>query len=68
MMVTVWRLESNQTALNCEFSPTYCPYNKIRTSLNFGTYPTITLAEARNRRKSALVLLSQGTVFGPSTT
>jgi hypothetical protein len=39
----------------------YRSYTRIRTSLSFGTYPTITLAEARNRRKSALALLSQDT-------
>jgi hypothetical protein len=36
----------------------YRPYTQKRTSLSFGTYPTITLAEARNRRKSARELLS----------
>ena len=37
----------------------YRPYTKKRTSLSFGTYPTVTLAEARNKRKSALELLTQ---------
>lgn len=37
----------------------YRPYTRKRTSLGFGTYPTITLAEARNKRKSALELLAQ---------
>ena len=37
----------------------YRPYTKKRTSLSFGTYPTITLAEARTKRKSALQLLAQ---------
>jgi len=37
----------------------YRPYTKKRTSLSFGTYPAVSLAEARKKRKSALELLAQ---------
>ncbi len=36
----------------------YRPYTRKRTSLSFGTYPTISLADARKRRKSARELLA----------
>ena len=35
------------------------PYTKKRNSLSFGSYPTVTLAEARIRRDEARTLLSQ---------
>lgn len=35
------------------------PYTKKRNSLSFGSYPTVTLAEARVRRDEARTLLSQ---------
>ncbi len=38
----------------------YRPYTEKRTSLSFGTFPTVTLADARIKRKSALELLGQG--------
>ena len=31
------------------------PYTKVRTSLSFGSYPAVSLAEARNRRSEAKV-------------
>lgn len=37
----------------------YRPYTQKRTSLSFGTYPAITLAEARSKRKSARELLAK---------
>ena len=36
----------------------YRPYTKKRTSLSLGTYPTVTLAEARKRRTKAKELLA----------
>ena len=35
------------------------PYTKKRNSLSFGSYPTVTLADARIRREEARTLLSQ---------
>ena len=35
------------------------PYTKKRTSLSFGSYPTISLAEARSKRNSARELLAK---------
>ena len=35
------------------------PYTKKRNSLSFGSYPTVTLADARVRREEARALLSQ---------
>ena len=35
------------------------PYPKKRNSLSFGSYPTVTLADARIRREEARTLLSQ---------
>jgi hypothetical protein len=35
------------------------PYTKIRTSLSFGSYPTLSLAEARSKRNSARELLAK---------
>lgn len=35
------------------------PYTKKRTSLSFGSYPTISLAEARNKRNTARELLAK---------
>ena len=37
----------------------YRPYTKKRTSLSLGTYPTVTLAEARKRRSQANELLAK---------
>ena len=35
------------------------PYTKKRTCLSFGSFPTLTLAEARNKRKTAKELLAK---------
>ena len=35
------------------------PYTKKRTSLSFGSYPTLSLAEARNKRNTARELLAK---------
>lgn len=35
------------------------PYTKVRTSLSFGSYPTISLAEARTKRTTARELLAK---------
>jgi len=35
------------------------PYTKKRTCLSFGSYPELSLAEARDKRKSARELLAQ---------
>lgn len=35
------------------------PYTKKRNSLSFGSYPTVSLADARIRREEAPTLLSQ---------
>jgi len=35
-------------------------YSKKRTNLTFGTYPTVSLADARNKRHEARKLLDQG--------
>jgi integrase len=35
------------------------PYTKIRTSLSFGSYPTLSLAEARSKRNAARELLAK---------
>jgi len=37
----------------------YRPYTKKRTSLSFGSYPTVSIAEARKRRNSARELLAK---------
>lgn len=37
----------------------YRPYTKKRTSLSFGSYPAVSLADARVRREQARVLLAQ---------
>lgn len=37
-----------------------CPYTKKMTSMSFGTYPNISLAEARKLRQGARELLAQG--------
>jgi integrase len=37
----------------------YRPYTKKRTSLSFGPYPTLSIAEARKRRDTAKVLLAK---------
>ncbi len=37
----------------------YRPYTKKRTSISFGTFPEVSLAEARSRRESARKLLAQ---------
>jgi len=37
----------------------YRPYTQKRTSLSLGTYPTVTLAEARKKRANAKELLAQ---------
>ena len=39
----------------------YRPYTKKRTSISFGTFPEVTLAEARSKRDSARKLLAQQT-------
>ncbi|NRB42407.1 MAG: tyrosine-type recombinase/integrase [Pseudomonadales bacterium] len=38
----------------------YRPYTKKRTSLSFGLYPAISLAEARGKREAARELLAKG--------
>ncbi len=38
----------------------YRPHTKKRANLGFGTYPTVSLAEARRKRKEARELLAQG--------
>ncbi|MGZ8163061.1 MAG: integrase arm-type DNA-binding domain-containing protein, partial [Methylobacter sp.] len=35
------------------------PYTKIRTSLSFGSYPALSLAEARSKRNAARELLAK---------
>lgn len=35
------------------------PYTKVRTSMSFGAYPTLSLADARKKRTEARVLLAQ---------
>ena len=37
----------------------YRPYTKKRTSLSFGNYPEVSLAQARQKRREARVLLAQ---------
>ena len=37
----------------------YRPYTKKRTSLSFGSYPSISLAEARKQRDAAKALLAK---------
>ncbi len=37
----------------------YRPYTKKRTSISFGTFPEVTLAQARSQRESARKLLAQ---------
>jgi len=37
----------------------YRPYTKKRTSLSFGTYPTVSIADARKKRNSAKELLAK---------
>ncbi|MEX2352883.1 MAG: integrase domain-containing protein [Gammaproteobacteria bacterium] len=38
----------------------YCrPYTKVRTSLSFGAYPTLSLATARSKREEAKALLAK---------
>jgi hypothetical protein len=37
----------------------YRPYTKKRTSLSLGTYPAVTLAEARKKRAEAKELLAK---------
>jgi hypothetical protein len=35
------------------------PYTKIRTAISFGSYPALSLADARNKRNAARELLAQ---------
>lgn len=37
----------------------YRPFTKVRTSLSFGSYPEVSIADARNKRKKARELLAK---------
>lgn len=37
----------------------YRPFTKVRTSLSFGSYPEVSIADARNKRKAARELLAK---------